>query len=387
MTNIAITNPTLTPITNLHPHPDNARQGNVDLIAQSLATHGQYQPVIINQDNTILAGHHVVKAARKLGWTQIATVQIHTTEQQARRILLADNRTADLATYDETTLISILDTLPNLDDTGFGKSDLTELNNIINGNQPEPPPANPETTDSIQPTTPLRLGPHFTAEISTEHYETWLDANGYRATKKHAVITDLKNRLGLPQTTPKPTKPANIHHPTETIPIHTLTTNQNNPRQGDIGSIIESLATNGQYRPITVNRRTGHIIKGNHTFQAAKHLGWTHIAVHWIDVDEEEETRILLIDNRTSDLATYNTDALKTLLTSIHDYQGTGYTLEDVNDILNGGPGKPGPKPTGQTSMRIGQHSWKTPTDDYNTWAETQTLDSIATRLAITLIR
>jgi ParB-like chromosome segregation protein Spo0J len=384
---IAITNPTLTPINQLTPHPDNARHGNVDLIAQSLAKHGQYQPVVINQDNTILAGHHVVKAARKLGWTTIATVQINTTDQQARRILLADNRTADLATYNEPALLEILDTLPNLDDTGFGKADLTELNNIINGTQTEPDLPPPPNQETLNPTTPLRLGPQFTAEISTEHYETWLDAQGYRTTKKHAVITELKNRLGLPHTTPKPTPPANIHQTTETIPIHTLTANNNNPRQGDIGTITESLQTNGQYRPITVNRRTGHIIKGNHTYLAAKQLAWTHIAVHWIDVDEEEETRILLIDNRTADLATYNTDALKTLLTSIHDYQGTGYTIEDVNDILNGGPGKPGPKPTGQTSMRIGQHSWKTPTDDYNRWAETQTLDSIATRLAITLIR
>ena len=131
------------------------------------------------------------------------------------------------------------------------------------------------------------------------------------------------------------------------------------------------------YKPITVNRTTGHIIKGNHTYMAARSLGWNKISVHWIDVTLEEETKILLIDNRTADLATYNTDALKNLLTEIRDLTGTGYTQSDANDILNGGTTRPGPKPTGQTQMKLADYGWRTPTDLYEQWAAALTLQDV----------
>jgi hypothetical protein len=50
-----------------------------------------------------------------------------------------------------------------------------------------------------------------------------------------------------------------------------------NVRQGDIGAISESLKAHGQYRPIVVDKRTNRILAGNHTWKAAKSLGWTQI--------------------------------------------------------------------------------------------------------------
>jgi hypothetical protein len=90
------------------------------------------------------------------------------------------------------------------------------------------------------------------------------------------------------------------------LPINEVKVHPLNPREGDIGSIIDSLEVMGQYRPIVVNKRTKHISSGNHTYQGAVQLGWEKIAVHWVDVDDVEEIKILIVDNRTSDLATYD---------------------------------------------------------------------------------
>lgn len=50
---------------------------------------------------------------------------------------------------------------------------------------------------------------------------------------------------------------------------------ESNPRRGDVKAIAESLRVNGQYRPIVANKRTGEILAGNHTWQAAKSLSWS----------------------------------------------------------------------------------------------------------------
>lgn len=98
------------------------------------------------------------------------------------------------------------------------------------------------------------------------------------------------------------------------VPVSELRPYQGNPRRGDIEAIKESLETNGQYRPVVANRRTGEVLAGNHTLQAAKALGWPEIAVTWVDVDEEQAARIVLVDNRTNDLAGYDEAALADLL-------------------------------------------------------------------------
>lgn len=365
---------TLTPIRTLKAHPENARLGNIDLIAQSLEHHGQYSPIVISQDNVILAGHHVTQAAKKLGWKDIETVQVVVNAEQARKILLTDNRTSDLAAYNETILLELIEALPDLNGTGFGAADIDALDAIIHGDTPETPPKGEETppTDTVE----LKLGHAFHTQIPRDHWQAWKDTH-LTEMKRGKALNTIKTMLQLP-TPPKPEHtPPNIAGHTETVPINDITPHPTNPREGDIGAVAQSLENNGQYKPITVNRTTGHIIKGNHTYMAARSLGWNKISVHWIDVTLEEETKILLIDNRTADLATYNTDALKNLLTEIRDLTGTGYTQSDANDILNGGTTRPGPKPTGQTQMKLADYGWRTPTDLYEQWAAALTLQDV----------
>jgi hypothetical protein len=123
-------------------------------------------------------------------------------------------------------------------------------------------------------------------------------------------------------------------------PIAELALYHRNPRTGDLDSITESLSINGQYRPIVVNRgtltgRRNEILAGNHTFKAAKQLGWDEIAVTWLDVDDEAAAKIVIVDNRTSDLAGYDSVLLADILTQLPNLQGTGYDQEQLDQLLD----------------------------------------------------
>jgi hypothetical protein len=130
---------------------------------------------------------------------------------------------------------------------------------------------------------------------------------------------------------------------TVTVPIGDLHPYYRNPRQGDVGAISESLKHLGQYRTIVVNRgtltgRPNEILAGNHTHQAAVHLKWKEIDVDYVDVDEETAARIVAVDNRTNDLATYDpfelTEMLKDLAATDLGLIATGYDGDDLDDLL-----------------------------------------------------
>lgn len=123
------------------------------------------------------------------------------------------------------------------------------------------------------------------------------------------------------------------------VPLKDLTLLAGNPRQGDIGAVSESMRVNGVYQPIIVNRgsKTGRpmeIIAGNHRAKAAEALGHETIPAIILDLTDEEAARIALADNRTSDLADYDTDALVLMLQSLPDLVGTGYDGNDLDDLL-----------------------------------------------------
>ena len=123
------------------------------------------------------------------------------------------------------------------------------------------------------------------------------------------------------------------------VPIEGLKPYHRNPRQGDVGAIMQSLEHHGQYRPIVVNARTQEVLAGNHTLAAARELGWTQIAATSVDVDDDQAARIVLVDNRANDLATYDADALTTLLAELADteqgFNGTGFDGDDLDDLLS----------------------------------------------------
>ena len=124
------------------------------------------------------------------------------------------------------------------------------------------------------------------------------------------------------------------------VDIDSVEAHPKNVRQGDIGAISESLKAHGQYRPIVVDRRTNRILAGNHTWKAAKSLGWQQINAGFIETkDDDEALRILLADNKANDLATYNEPELIELLKQLADTDegllGTLFDGQELDDLIS----------------------------------------------------
>ena len=124
-------------IDSLIPYAKNARIHNDSQIAQiagSIKEFGFNNPVLIDKDNGIIAGHGRVLAARKLGLTEVPTIQLdHLSETQRKAFILADNRIALNSHWDEEILSLELSDLKNaldLTDLGF---EVAELDKLLNG--------------------------------------------------------------------------------------------------------------------------------------------------------------------------------------------------------------------------------------------------------------
>jgi hypothetical protein len=113
----------------------NPRKGNVKALAESLSANGQYKPIVVRKDTKqILAGNHLWKAAQSLGWTEINIVEIDVDDEGAKKIVAADNRLADLGTYDEQALLDLLEDI-SLEGTGYQPADIDDLLAILDEQQ------------------------------------------------------------------------------------------------------------------------------------------------------------------------------------------------------------------------------------------------------------
>ena len=265
-------------------------------------------------------------------------------------------------------LKNLLTSLPELEGTGFTQSEVESLDRLIEGKDKDPIggskalPSDPE----------VKIG-MWKFTVDKQAYDAWKEQLSQEASTKQKAHKVLKARLGFPERkpveadTPREFGEANPDD-VETVAIGEVVVHPLNPREGDIGSIIESLTHLGQYRPIVANKRTKHILSGNHTYQGAVQMGWEKIAVHWVDVDEIEEIKILIVDNRTSDLATYDPSELNKMLMGVNT-KGTGFSIEEISEILAGGKTKPGHAPVGRTTIRVGEYVMRVHTEDVNEWA------------------
>lgn len=111
------------PITEVIPYEDNPRINDraVKAVAESIRMFGFNQPITIDKDGVIVTGHTRLKAAIKLGLEEVpVTVLDDLTPEQIRAYRLADNKTAELADWDEDKLIQELKALGDFDMTIFG---------------------------------------------------------------------------------------------------------------------------------------------------------------------------------------------------------------------------------------------------------------------------
>jgi hypothetical protein len=112
------------------------------------------------------------------------------------------------------------------------------------------------------------------------------------------------------------------------IDIDAIKEHPNNPRKGDDRAVGESIARNGFFGAVLVQKSTGYVIAGNTRFRVMSEEGMATIPGFWVDCDDEVATRIMLADNRTSDLAFYDDEALFALLKTLVESEGldgTGY--------------------------------------------------------------
>lgn len=127
----------------------NARQGDVDVIKESMRTNGVFQPIIVQaQTGKVIAGNHRLKAMRELhreapdSWpSKVSVIPLDVTDEEALRIHLADNKTSDDAEWDIRALVAQLDEVTaqpsGLTGTGFDEDDLNDLRDQLYGDDAE----------------------------------------------------------------------------------------------------------------------------------------------------------------------------------------------------------------------------------------------------------
>jgi len=116
------------PIDSIGPWPGNPRKGDLRAIRESLARTGQYRPLIVQAGtNYIMAGNQTWHAARELGWRKIAVLTHEVDDETGRRIVAVDNRSSDLAGYDDALLADLLSGLDDLIGSGYSPDDLDDL--------------------------------------------------------------------------------------------------------------------------------------------------------------------------------------------------------------------------------------------------------------------
>lgn len=380
--NVRITGTTVVPVGDLQPYPDNPRRGDVDAIVDSLLAHGQYKPIVVDRrTNYILAGSHTWQAIKRLKWSSVNVTYVDVDAETAKRILLADNRTSDLASYDDSALLALLDSLPDLDGTGFDGGYLEHLRGQIDGLETNLEGLIGAQIDGALPETPIndevlfKVG-QYRWNVLKDPYDVWYQHHLDMAEGRNGVaITTLRAQLGMPELIKQRKEESNTRQVSMSdvnvtlVSIDKLIPLSGNAREGDVGAISESLKLNGQFRPLVV-RMDGTVLIGNHTLFAARSLGWTELAVVYLDVNDEQATKIVLADNRTADLATYDASLLSNLLMSIKKWDGTGFDAEDVQEIVGGGAVRPGHNRSGKVVVNLGAFRFRVDRISWNVFEE-----------------
>ena len=160
-------------VADVAPYPRNARthsNAQIDQIEKSICAFGFSNPILVDENNQLIAGHGRLKAAKNLGLTDIPAIRItHLDEPQKRALRLADNKIALNAGWDMEFLATELSDLSEMDldfsiaEIGF---EVAELDLSI-GNAPTedlPSETAPEPDRSVPPVTKRGdlwlLGPH-----------------------------------------------------------------------------------------------------------------------------------------------------------------------------------------------------------------------------------
>lgn len=134
------------PLSALKPYEKNARthsRKQIGQVAESIRTLGFNVPILVDEDNTVLAGHCRLEAARKLRLDSVPCVRLsHMSKAQKKAFILADNRLGLSAGWDEDILSTELKDLISLDkdfDIGITGFSVAEIDGLVEGITVEEP--------------------------------------------------------------------------------------------------------------------------------------------------------------------------------------------------------------------------------------------------------
>ncbi|MBE3132297.1 MAG: ParB N-terminal domain-containing protein [Acidobacteria bacterium] len=139
--------PLAVPIDILVADPDNERAhdaANIGAIVGSLKVHGQVNPLVANRrNNEVVIGNGRLAAAAKLGWTHVAVVWKDLSKSQQRVLRIADNRSSDMACWDDELLAVHLNELlveAETDEDTRALADALLLQDLVAEPEPEEEP-------------------------------------------------------------------------------------------------------------------------------------------------------------------------------------------------------------------------------------------------------
>ena len=112
---------TMRPLAELTPWADNPRVNDAaaERLAHTILTHGWTNPILLDKTGQIVAGHTRLKAAIKLGLTEVPTITLDVEGPEAIALAIADNRLAEFAEWDDSALAKLLEGLAD-DDLDLG---------------------------------------------------------------------------------------------------------------------------------------------------------------------------------------------------------------------------------------------------------------------------
>lgn len=135
--------------TEIHPYEGNPRDNEaaIPAVMESIRQFGFKVPIIIDENDVIIAGHTRLKAAERLGMNTVPCIKADDlTPEQVKAFRIADNKTAELSTWDFEALNVELSEIEDIDMSAFG-FDMSEIEDI-----PEPEDDDYEEPEEIEPT-------------------------------------------------------------------------------------------------------------------------------------------------------------------------------------------------------------------------------------------
>lgn len=126
----------------------------------------------------------------------------------------------------------------------------------------------------------------------------------------------------------------------EHVPVADLVPWDRNPRRNDLAvkAVADSIAEFGFAAPILARKKTKVVIAGHTRLKAAKSLGLETVPVVFLDLTESQAKRLALADNRLGEIASWDEEELRDILTDLDDEGADlsvlGWTGADIDKLF-----------------------------------------------------